>query len=805
MNPELKDTFYGIVRENAALYELAFREHIMGFGLFEFPDCSVYKTAPKPEKPSIWLSPPLEQSLKAARDKQEFIERLVSDEIRKKAIELCGSEQNSDPHMCQFRLDFSPLFSAPVVIQGDIVLIHPNSNPDRTLVLAMFEQIESIPRAIEAAQELRKTKRMLQQISEVARVGGWEIDLERNTMYWSPVTREIHEVDDAFIPDRKSVIEFYKEGHSRATMIRLSRNAMRYGQSLDEEFQIITRSGREVWVKVIAYADFRGGKCTRLYGTIQDIDEDKKFELELLKSKKLAEAANVAKSEFLANMSHEIRTPLNSIIGFSELLMQTKLSQTQHQYMKAVFQSGNVLIDLINDILDFSKIEAGKLELFEEETNIVELCEVVADMLRFRTAEKDLEFLLDVSPRVPPLLWLDPVRLKQVLINLLSNAIKFTKEGEVRLKVRLRDIREADGKKVAVITFFVIDTGIGIAEDKQAKVFEAFQQADGSTTRRFGGTGLGLAISNRLLALMDSRLELESEEGKGSTFYFTVEVPVQQGEFNQPTLEGINRVLILDDNLNNANIIARMLDARGIRHETCYSGKDAIDLLRKDAGRFDMLISDYHMPEMDGMEVIKTIREDLKIDAAQLLILLLHSHANDPEIAEGIRKYEIQKQLSKPISSNQLFDALAKLKGNVQRLNLEIEEKRWQSSSRPVVLIADDNAANVLLTRTLVKKYVPGSIIVQAADGAEAVQLYSENNPDLIFMDIQMPKMSGYEATTRIRSKFRDEKTIIIALTAGTVKGERTKCLRAGMNDYISKPIRLEDMERVLRQYLSDD
>ncbi|MCL6218852.1 PAS domain S-box protein [Zunongwangia pacifica] len=545
-----------------------------------------------------------------------------------------------------------------------------------------------------------------------------------------------------------------------------------------------------------------------ILATIQDITSRKEMENSLIEAKLKAEAASKSKSEFLANMSHEIRTPLNGVIGFTDLLMKTKLDASQQQYMQTVYNSANTLLDLINDILDFSKIEAGKLELNVEKVNIIELCGQTIDVVRQKAHEKGLEVLLNVSPNVDRFIYGDSVRIRQILTNLLGNAVKFTDKGEIELKVEAGEINKEYKREYK---FVVRDTGIGIAPENLERIFKAFDQEDSSTTRKYGGTGLGLTISNKLLSIMDSKLELKSEPGVGSTFSFKVCFESEQGEsFLNTNLQKINNVLVIDDNYNNQVILKEMLAIEDINCDAVSNAIEALSVLEKE-NKYQLAIVDYNMPYMTGVDFITHLRNELKINADQLPLILLHSSAEEEKMGKACKELDVQFSITKPIKIDQLFGMLNQIQAPLRDIKENtvdaIKEKTFEDNFR--ILIAEDNPVNKFLAKTILMKAVPKAQIFEVENGLDAVSFYKEHPLDIIFMDIQMPVMSGFEASEEIR-KFETEShkgqhVPIIALTARTVKGEKGRCIDAGMDDYITKPVVFETIRAVIQEYLLDD
>ncbi|GGF40126.1 PAS domain-containing hybrid sensor histidine kinase/response regulator [Echinicola rosea] len=913
-------------------------------------------------------------------------------------------------------------------------------------------------------REYDRLKEMLEQTNSVARVGGWEVDLKDNTIFWSKVTREIHEVPDDFVPDTAKAIEFYKEGKHRQAIQQAFENAVRKNEPYDLELILVTANGKEVWTRAIGQPESINGECVRIFGTFQDITAQKEAELEIIRSKNLledvlnasseisiiatdknglislfnkgaekmlgysaeemigkqspaiihdpeeiaergqelsdkyhqeisgfevfvylpelkgaeerewtyirkdgrklyvslavtsmrneegeitgylgmatditerkhaeqaltiekarlnafvshapaavamfdkeiqyiaysnrwveeyqlegtdlsgkshyevfgtiseewkaiharslkgevirneedrwrpdgwdhdqflrwevrpwhyydgsiggimmltqditetclqreelkkakilAEQASKAKSEFLANMSHEIRTPLNGVIGFTDLVLKTDLSDTQEQYLSIVNQSGNALLNIINDILDFSKIEAGKLELDIDRCDLYELTEQASDIITYEVHKKGLEMLLNIHPDTPRYIWTDSVRLKQILVNLLGNASKFTETGEIELQ--LHPASQINEENEITLRFAVRDTGIGIKEEKQQKIFEAFSQEDISTTKKYGGTGLGLTISNSLLLMMDSGLKLKSRVGEGSTFYFDLTVKSEQEESDHMDENiDIQKVLIVDDNDNNRMILERMLSLRGIESIQAKNGFEALQKLVEE-GRFDVILMDYHMPYMNGIETIRKIREIVEHQP----IIFLHSSSDDDTILKACKELGGRKKLIKPIKLQEMYNALLTI--NKKQDHQKATQTTFSENHFPedtTVLLVEDNSINMLLAKTVIHNLSPTTRILEATNGLEALAVMETEIPAVVFMDVQMPEMNGYEATQAIRDKYNKHNILIIALTAGNVKGEKEKCLQAGMNDFIAKPFVEADVINLLKKW----
>ena len=603
----------------------------------------------------------------------------------------------------------------------------------------------------------------------------------------------------------KSDFDMFDEERARQYLSD-EQDVMKSGQPVvNKEEEQVDRDGRRRWVLTTKVCLRNlAGEPVGTFGISRDITSRKQVEEALRVAKEAAEAASRAKSEFLANMSHEIRTPMNAIIGMTELLLDTELSHAQRDYLRMVLQSGQSLLGILDDILDFSKIEAGKLDL---QNNVFDVREILGDTMKalaFRAHAKGLELLCHIDRRVPTRLVGDAGRLRQIVINLVGNAIKFTEEGEVELAVEPHSL--PDGR--FALRTSVRDTGVGIPPEKQRMIFDAFQQADTSPKRRYGGTGLGLAICSKLVSLMGGRIGVHSALGNGSVFHFSVPFEVAPGapeEVAPAPLRG-TRVLIVDDNATNRRILEDILSGWEMRPAAAATAGEAWQMLTEAEEQGDpyaLVLTDAQLPGTDGFTLTRQIKE--RCDLQSTVIMMLSSGDRPGEIAR-CEQLGVATYLLKPVKQSELLEAVS------LALGITAEEEPSQGTAAadqagtlpPLrILLAEDSLVNQKLAVGLLEGQ--GHRVVVANDGREALAALESQPFDLVLMDVQMPEVDGFEATSAIRAREKrlGTRIPIIAMTAHAMKGDRDRCLAAGMDDYVPKPVRAAELFRTIRSVLA--
>ena len=654
----------------------------------------------------------------------------------------------------------------------------------------------------QAQEKLLTSTKLLEASQRIARVGGWELNLENGQLFWTAeMFRILETTPEAFSPSMPALAQLLTP-ESRQSMNAALALATEQGQGFDLELHADTAQGKRIDIRMTCVATQVQGKTSLLTGILQDITDNKQYEKSLEEARTRAELATQTKGQFLANMSHEIRTPMNAIRGMAMLLQKTSLNAQQFDYASKIDHASRSLLSLINDILDFSKVEAGKMVLDLQPFRLDKLLRDLSVILSSNVGTKALDLVFDIDPQLPPVLLGDSMRLQQVLTNLGGNAIKFTAAGQVLISVRMKQRLQQQVR----IEFAVQDSGIGIASEHLQRIFDGFSQAESSTTRKFGGTGLGLSISKRLVELMGGTLQVQSAPGQGSTFSFSIELGSSEDAPAAPGAQHgadtpLRRVLVVDDNPIAGNSMAQMTRFWGWSTELASSGEEALQCLqgRGPGHAFDTIYLDWQMPGMDGWQSAEQIRRWYQQEQLPQPVIVMVS-GNGRDTLEQ-RTPEEQKLLDgflvKPVTASMLQEATLALSTSEFRLR-----KRDRSSARQLegmrILVVEDNLLNQQVAEELLNS--EGAQVALAANGRQGVNAVASANPqfDAVLMDIQMPVMDGFAATRAIREQLGLRELPIIAMTANAMASDREECLAAGMNEHVGKPFDLSELVQTL-------
>lgn len=676
---------------------------------------------------------------------------------------------------------------------GEIVVIYDD----------VTEQKQSQEKLISAYNNLKTAE-------SIAKMGNWSLDLLKNKLEWSDEIYNIFELEkERFGASYESFLHAIHP-EDRDAVNEAYNRSLETRQSYEIIHRLLMDDGRIKYVKEQCENTFdESGKPVRSIGTIQDITEQKLVEKALIQAKEAAESANKAKSDFVANMSHEIRTPMNAILGLTKLVLDTELSSMQRNYLQKVQDSSAALLNILNDILDYSKIEAGKLGLENVDYSLDKLLRNVTGLFSLKAEEKGLEIFVDMDHDIPSGLRGDPLRLSQVLNNLVGNAVKFTQHGEINIKIAVSNVENGSPQLI----FSVSDSGIGIDKEQMNTLFQAFTQADTSTTRKFGGTGLGLTISKQIVTLMNGEIWAESELGKGSTFYFKIPlIPAHKEEQRSIYhLRGM-KVLVVDDQETSLDIMEKILLSWSFDVTSAHSGQKALELslnALKSGNPFEAYLIDWKMPEMDGIELAKRLEDQMiRYKIEHLPLVMMVTAYKKEEVLKTADAINIDAILEKPVIPSNLMDTIITLQSQKNHpydnspsedvLSLKENIKAIHGAK---ILLVEDNFTNQLVAKGFLSKL--GVEADSAQNGQEAIDMVRKNSYALVLMDLQMPVMDGFEATRQIRALPEGKELPIVAMTAAALQQDKENTLAVGMNDHISKPVDFDELAATLLKWIN--